>query len=58
MVVSDYEKIFYLNNEDIEKNKIIIDEFRKKGNIFVIATEVFLIYKIKPIFIILNMIMY
>lgn len=38
MVVSDYDKTFYLNDEDIENNKIAVDEFRKKGNIFVIAT--------------------
>ena len=36
--VSDYDQTFYLNDEDIEKNKIAINEFRKKGNIFVIAT--------------------
>ena len=38
IVVSDYDKTFYLNDEDIENNKIAVDEFRKKGNIFVIAT--------------------
>lgn len=38
ILVSDYDQTFYLNDDDIEKNKIAINEFRKKGNIFVIAT--------------------
>lgn len=38
IIVSDYDQTFYLNDEDIEKNKIAIKEFREKGNIFVIAT--------------------
>lgn len=38
MLVSDYDQTFYLNDEDINKNKNAINEFRKKGNIFVIAT--------------------
>lgn len=38
MLVSDYDQTFYLNDEDIEKNKIAINEFRKRGNIFIIAT--------------------
>lgn len=38
ILVSDYDKTFYLNDKDIEKNKIAINEFRKKGNIFIIAT--------------------
>ncbi len=38
ILVSDYDKTFYLNDEDIEKNKIAINEFRKRGNIFIIAT--------------------
>jgi hypothetical protein len=38
ILVSDYDQTFYLNDEDIEKNKIAINKFRKKGNIFVIAT--------------------
>ena len=38
LLVSDYDKTFYLNDEDIEKNKIAINEFRKRGNIFIIAT--------------------
>lgn len=38
IVVSDYDKTFYLSDGDIENNKIAVDEFRKKGNIFVIAT--------------------
>lgn len=38
ILVSDYDKTFYLNDEDIEKNKIAINEFRKRENIFIIAT--------------------
>lgn len=38
IIVSDYDQTFYLNDEDIEKNKIAIKKFREKGNIFVIAT--------------------
>ena len=38
ILVSDYDKTFYLNDEDIEKNKIAINEFRNRGNIFIIAT--------------------
>lgn len=36
--VSDYDQTFYLNDDDIEKNKIAIKKFREKGNVFVIAT--------------------
>lgn len=38
MLVSDYDQTFYLNDEDIEKNKKAVKEFQNKGNIFVIAT--------------------
>lgn len=38
ILVSDYDKTFYLNDEDIEKNKIAVEKFRKHGNVFVIAT--------------------
>lgn len=38
MLVSDYDQTFYINDEDIKKNKIIINKFREKGNFFVIAT--------------------
>ena len=38
ILVSDYDKTFYLNDEDIEKNKIAVEKFRKEGNVFVIAT--------------------
>ena len=38
ILVSDYDQTFYLNDEDIEKNKIAISKFREEGNIFVIAT--------------------
>lgn len=38
ILVSDYDKTFFLNEEDIEKNKKAVEAFRKNGNIFVIAT--------------------
>ena len=38
ILISDYDQTFYLNDDDIEKNKIAVKEFRKKENIFVIAT--------------------
>ena len=38
MLVSDYDETFYLNDEDIEKNKQAVGKLRKAGNIFVIAT--------------------
>ena len=38
ILVSDYDQTFYLNDKDIEKNKKSVEEFRKKGNIFVFAT--------------------
>lgn len=38
VIVSDYDQTFYINDEDIEKNKIAIKEFRDKGNFFIIAT--------------------
>ena len=38
ILVSDYDKTFYLNDEDIEKNKIAVEKFRKERNVFVIAT--------------------
>lgn len=38
MVVSDYDQTFYINDIDIEKNKMAVSEFESKGNIFIIAT--------------------
>lgn len=38
ILVSDYDQTLYLNDDDIAKNKIAINKFREKGNIFVIAT--------------------
>lgn len=38
ILVSDYDKTFYLNDEDIERNKKSVKKFRESGNIFVIAT--------------------
>ena len=62
LIASDYDDTFYINDEDIEKNKIAVKEFEKKGNIFVIATgRSFLdftnkadTYKIKYKYVILN----
>ena len=39
MVISDYDQTFYLNDEDIEKNKKAVELFRNNGNLFVIATR-------------------
>lgn len=38
VLISDYDQTFYLNDEDIEKNKSEIKKFRNLGNIFIIAT--------------------
>ena len=38
MLVSDYDKTFYLNDEDIKENIKWVEEFRKQGNIFVFGT--------------------
>ena len=38
ILVSDYDQTFYLNDEDLKHNIIAVEEFRKKGNIFVFAT--------------------
>lgn len=38
ILVSDYDDTFYLNDMDIEENKKWVDNFRKKGNLFIIAT--------------------
>lgn len=38
ILVSDYDKTFYLNDKDIVNNIKLIKEFRKKGNLFIIAT--------------------
>lgn len=38
MLVSDYDKTFYTNNIDVEKNKATVSNFQNKGNIFVFAT--------------------
>ena len=31
VLVSDYDQTFYINDEDIEKNKLAVSEFRKEG---------------------------
>ena len=38
IIISDYDQTFYINDEDIEKNKIAVSEFESKGNLFMIAT--------------------
>lgn len=38
VIVSDYDQTFYINDQDVEKNKIAIKEFMSKGNLFIIAT--------------------
>ena len=38
ILISDYDQTLYLNDDDMEKNKVAIKNFREKGNIFVIAT--------------------
>ncbi len=38
VLVSDYDQTFYLNDQDIEKNKRQVELFRNAGNLFVIAT--------------------
>ena len=38
LLVSDYDQTFYLNDEDIEKNKKSVENFRKQENIFIFAT--------------------
>lgn len=39
MIVSDYDQTFYINDEDIEKNKIAVSKFEANGNFFIIATS-------------------
>lgn len=34
MLVSDYDQTFYINDIDIEKNKMAVSEFEAKGNFF------------------------
>ena len=38
ILFSDYDQTFYLNDEDIEKNKKSVENFRKQENIFIFAT--------------------
>lgn len=38
LLISDYDQTFYLNDEDIENNKIYVNKFIDSGNLFVIAT--------------------
>lgn len=38
IIASDYDRTFYLDDKDIEKNKIAVDKFINLGNKFIIAT--------------------
>ena len=38
ILISDYDQTFYINDKDIEKNKLLVKKFRIEGNIFVFAT--------------------
>lgn len=38
VIVSDYDQTFYINDQDLEKNKKAIKEFMNNGNLFIIAT--------------------
>lgn len=38
ILISDYDQTFYINDEDIEKNKLLVKKFRTEGHIFVFAT--------------------
>lgn len=38
ILISDYDQTFYIDDQDIEKNKIAVNKFINDGNIFVIAT--------------------
>lgn len=38
ILISDYDQTFYTSDEDIEINKLLVKEFRNKGNILVFAT--------------------
>lgn len=38
ILVSDYDRTYYVSDEGIEENKATIEKFRDAGNIFIIAT--------------------
>ena len=57
ILISDYDQTFYLNDNDIEKNKIAIKKFREQGNLLSQQVEAILILGIKQFYIILIMIM-
>lgn len=38
IIISDYDQTFYINDEDIERNKVAVSKFEEKGNSFIIAT--------------------
>lgn len=62
IIVSDYDQTFYIDDNDIENNKISVNKFMSDGNIFVIATggsyksfnEVLDLYNINYNYLILN----
>ncbi len=38
LLVSDYDGTFFVNDKDLARNVRAVDEFRKRGNLFVFAT--------------------
>ena len=38
LLISDYDQTFYLNDDDIENNKIYVNKFMNSSNLFAIAT--------------------
>ncbi len=38
IIVSDYDDTFYVNEEELKRNKEAVKKFREKGNLFIIAT--------------------
>ena len=38
IIISDYDQTFYINDEDIERNKVAVSKFEEKGNLFIIVT--------------------
>ncbi len=42
ILVSDYDQTFYLNDEDIEKNKKSVENFQKARKYFYICNRTFI----------------
>ena len=38
VLISDYDQTFFTSLEGVEQNRINVEKFRKKGNLFIIAT--------------------